>query len=337
MLIIDGSRGEGGGQVLRTALSLSLCTGQPFRIEKIRAGRPKPGLLRQHLTAVEAAAAVGGAEISGHHFGSRELTFIPGPVRAGSYHFAIGTAGSCTLVLQTLLPPLLTSNGLSELVLEGGTHNTTAPPFEFLARAFLPLLRRMGPKVVATLEQPGFYPAGGGKIRVQIEPVPHLSRLDLPERGALRSRRATALLAHLPRHIGERELRVVEAELGWSDCLQIEEIASSPGPGNVLVIEVGSEHVTEVFTGFGERGVPAEQVAMQAVREVREYLGAGVPVGRHLADQLLLPLALAGGAFRTLAPSLHAITNIEAIQRFLPVAITTERLADQCWEIRVGA
>ncbi len=338
MLVIDGSRGEGGGQVLRTALALSLVTGQPFRIEKIRAGRQKPGLMRQHLMAVNAAAEIGGAKVEGNALGSRELTFRPGRVRGGHYHFAIGTAGSCTLVLQAVLPALLTLDEPTEIVLEGGTHNKAAPPFDFIARSFLPLLQRLGPRLEATLEQPGFYPAGGGRMRVQVEPAQRLGRLDLSRRGAVTGRRARALVARLPRHIGERELGMVREQLGWADDeLEVQEIDSSAGPGNALVIEVESESLVEVFTGFGERGVRAEQVALQAVREAGEYLDAGVPVGRHLADQLLLPLVLAGGgSFRSLSPTLHATTNIEVIRHFLPLEITVQKRAEGSWEFRVG-
>src|SRR5512139_1323749 len=151
MIVIDGSRGEGGGQVLRSSLALSLVTGQPFRIEKIRAGRRKPGLMRQHLTAVNAAADIGCATVEGAHIGSQALAFYPRTVKPGRYHFAVGTAGSCTLVLQTVLPALLTAGFPSELVLEGGTHNPYAPPFDFLEQAFLPLMRKLGPGVSASL------------------------------------------------------------------------------------------------------------------------------------------------------------------------------------------
>src|SRR5262245_17125561 len=174
MIIIDGSSGEGGGQILRTALALSLVTGTPFRIQKIRAGRPKPGLLRQHLTAVQAAVEVGSASASGAELGSQELSFWPGKVRAGAYRFAIGPAGSACLVVQTVLPPLLLAGGPSSLVVEGGTHNPFAPPWDFLARAFFPLLQRMGARVSTTLERHGFFPAGGGRLRVEIEPGPAL-------------------------------------------------------------------------------------------------------------------------------------------------------------------
>src|SRR5687768_8335334 len=163
MQVLDGSQGEGGGQVLRTSLGLSLLTGTPFKIENIRANRSPPGLRRQHLTAVEAAAQVGDAEVEGAAVGARALTFTPRAVKTGDFRFAVGTAGSCTLVLQTVLPALMTRATASRLVLEGGTHNPMAPPFDFLERVYLPLLERMGPRVSMTLERPGFYPAGGGK------------------------------------------------------------------------------------------------------------------------------------------------------------------------------
>lgn len=324
MVPLDGSQGEGGGQILRTALGLSLVTGQPFRMEKVRAGREKPGLLRQHLTAVNAAVAVGGAEVEGATLGSRELTFWPGKngVAGGEFSFAVGTAGSAGLVLQTVLPALLTATGPSRLTLEGGTHNPFAPPFDFLARAFLPLVNRMGPRVSATLERPGFYPAGGGKMEVLIEPCARLQPLELMARGEPRGRSARALVAGLAIHIARRELEVVRERLGWTEeqCA-VETLPEAFGPGNALILEVASEHVTEVFSGFGQRGVAAERVATAASQEVRDYLAApGAPaVGEHLADQLLVPLALAGGgAFSTVTPSQHTRTNVETITRFLP-------------------
>jgi RNA 3'-terminal phosphate cyclase (ATP) len=326
MVRIDGSRGEGGGQILRTSLALSLVTGLPFRMENIRANRSKPGLLRQHLTAVQAAVQVGGGRAEGDSLGSRDLVFEPGPVRPGSYRFAVGTAGSTTLVLQTVLPALLAASGPSELTLEGGTHNPFAPPFDFLAKAFLPLLARRGSKVDATLERPGFYPAGGGKFRVRIEPCSALAPIDLLERGEVCARRARALVANLPRHIAERELRAVARRLGWKDDeLRAEEVRGSPGPGNILILEVESEKITEVFTGFGERGKSAERVADEAAGEAAEYLAAGAPVGKHLADQLLVPLAIAGGGrFLTLPLTPHARTNIDVIREFLSVEVVAE-------------
>ncbi|MFN7134491.1 MAG: RNA 3'-terminal phosphate cyclase, partial [Myxococcales bacterium] len=188
MLTIDGSMGEGGGQIIRTSLACALITGKSFRITKIRARRAKPGLMRQHLTAVRAAAEIGDAEVTGAEVGSSELTFRPGKLRAGDYHFAIGTAGSTTLVLQTVLPALLMASGPSSVVLEGGTHNPMAPTYDFLERCFLPLVERLGPRVSTRLERPGFYPAGGGRWSVQLAPAP-LKGFELLERGELRARR----------------------------------------------------------------------------------------------------------------------------------------------------
>jgi RNA 3'-terminal phosphate cyclase (ATP) len=340
MLTIDGSQGEGGGQILRSALALSLVSGTPFRIERIRAGRARPGLMRQHLTALQAAAAVGEAEVDGAAIGAQAVVFRPKRVRAGAYRFAVGTAGSAALVLQTILLPLVVAGADSTLTLEGGTHNPHAPPFDFLAAAFLPLLRRMGAGVEARLERAGFYPAGGGRMRVDVAPRTGLRPLTLLERGALHRRRARAMLSRLPRQIGDRELAVVRARLGWADDeLEVVVLGEDmAGPGNVLLLELQSEHVTEVFTGFGEVGVRAEAVAERAVAEARRYLAADVPVGPYLADQLLLPVALAGsGAYRTLPPTRHTTTNVEVIRRFLDVRIDVVRASDTAAEITVRA
>lgn len=338
MITIDGSQGEGGGQILRSALALSLVTGKPFRIENIRARRKKPGLMRQHLTAVNAAVEVGEATVSGNIIGSRELTFAPAGLNSGQFHFAVGTAGSCTLVLQTVLPALIVAGGSSEIVLEGGTHNPAAPPFDFLAGSFLPLLNRMGPTVQASLERPGFYPAGGGRMRVKVTPSGKLAPLHLLQRGGIVNCTGRAIIARLPHSIADREIVVVKDKLAWGDnILKVVETPDSSGPGNVLVLTVASEHVTEVFTGFGELGVSAEKVAGRAVKEVQEYLSSGVPVGRHLADQLLLPLALAGGgSFLTLSPTAHTTTNIEVLRYFLDLDVKVEQQDEQEWVVSIA-
>jgi RNA 3'-terminal phosphate cyclase (ATP) len=338
MIAIDGSQGEGGGQILRTSLALSLVTGQAFRMERIRARRQKPGLLRQHLTAVEAARAVGCAEVTGAALASQNLEFKPGPVTPGNYRFAVGTAGSATLVLQTVLPALLTATGASTLTLEGGTHNPLAPPFDFLSSCFMPLIHRMGPSVELQLMRAGFFPVGGGRFHARVEPVRKLARLSLLERGSIRSRRARVWLSKLPGHIAERELAVVREELKWraEEC-SVEAVQHPMGPGNALVLAIEAEHVTAVFTGFGERSRSAEDVARSAVVAARTWLEADVPVDEHLADQLLVPLALAGGGcFRTTNPSLHTTTNAEVIQRFLPVPVRLEQESEQVWCVRVG-
>jgi len=323
MIALDGSEGEGGGQILRSALALSLVTGTPFRIDNIRAGRPRPGLMRQHLTAVEAAAAVGAAQTSGAAVGSRSLAFAPTAVKPGEYAFSVGTAGSATLVLQTVLPALLTAERPSSLVLEGGTHNPTSPPFDFLAKAFLPLVGRMGARVEATLERPGFYPAGGGRFRVTIAPAKALAPLVLEQRGTIHARRVRAVVANLPRAVGERELHRFAARTHWdSSAFSLEVVPNPLGPGNVLIVEVESEHVTEVFTGFGEKQVRAETVANTCADEVLAYLATDAPVGPHLADQLVLLLALAGeGAFRTTTPTMHTRTQLDVLRRFLGTEI----------------
>jgi RNA 3'-terminal phosphate cyclase (ATP) len=323
MLDLDGSEGEGGGQILRSSLALSMVTGTPVRIRNVRARRPKPGLMRQHLVAVKAAARIGGARVTGAEIGSSSLTFIPGAVRPGKHELSVGSAGSTTLVLQTVLPALLCASEPSLLVLEGGTHNPMAPPFEFLERTYLPLVNRMGPRVQAELERAGFYPAGGGRIVVSIEPAPRLIGFELLERGEIRQKQALALVSRLPRHIGEREVSEAARLAEW-DSLEVREV-DTPGPGNAVLLSVESEALTEVFAGFGERGVPAEKVAAWAVRDVQTYLAAGVPVGENLADQLLLLLALAGsGAFATLPLSGHSTTQIDLIPRFLDVKIQVE-------------
>jgi RNA 3'-terminal phosphate cyclase (ATP) len=323
MLTIDGSFGEGGGQILRSSLALSMITGTPFRIENIRANRDPQGLARQHLTAVTSAAQVCGAAVDGATLRSRGLTFRPGRVAAGDYRFDVGSAGSTTLVLQTVLPPLLIADAPSLLTLEGGTHNPFAPPLDFLEKAFLRLINRMGPKVEVSLERPGFAPRGGGGLTVSVEPAPRLDPLALNERGAVLTQTAKATVAGLPRSIAERELSVVRERLGWdAGQLEVEELPAEYGPGNILALEIVSEHVTEVFTSVGRRGVSAEAVAADAANSTARYLAAGVPVGDCLADQLLLPLALAGGgSYTTLALTRHAATNIEVIRKFLGVTV----------------
>jgi RNA 3'-terminal phosphate cyclase (ATP) len=338
MIAIDGSEGEGGGQILRTSLALSLVTGQPFRMERIRARRQKPGLLRQHLTAVEAARTVGCAEVIGATLSSQVLEFRPGPVTPGNHRFAVGTAGSATLVLQTVLPSLLTASGPSTLTLEGGTHNPLAPSFDFLAKCFMPLIHRMGPIVELELKRPGFFPAGGGQFHARVQPGTKLSPIDLLERGSIRSRHARIWTSKLPEHVAERELAVVREELKWrADECSVENVPHPMGPGNAVVLEIEAEHVTAVFTGFGERGRPAEEVAKAAVEAAKAWLEANVPVDEHLADQLLLPMALAGGgSFRTTKPSLHTTTNAEIIRRFLPVPIRIDPESDLVWRATVG-
>jgi RNA 3'-terminal phosphate cyclase (ATP) len=324
MIELDGSHGEGGGQILRTALTLSMIAGKPFRIERIRARRAKPGLLRQHLTAVMAAAKICQAEVSGAEPGSQVLEFKPGRIRGGDYRFAIGTAGSCTLVMQTVLPALWFADGPSTLWVSGGTHNPAAPPADFLIRSWLPLMHRMGFNGQIELLRHGFYPAGGGELRASVEPSTALMPLELITRGDAIASCATAIVAGLPGEVAKRELERLRAQLG-DMTQQIRTLSSREGPGNVLMVELCFQQLTLVFTGFGEKGLPAEKVADRLGQAVRQYRESGAVVDEHLADQLLLPMALAGGGgFTTTCLSSHLQTNRKVIELFLDVEFLTE-------------
>jgi len=235
------------------------------------------------------------------------------------------------LVLQTILPALMVADGASKVVLEGGTHNPWAPPFDFLQRAYAPLVAELGPKISMSLECPGFYPAGGGRAIVSIEPAVELKPLSLLERGELVQRSVRAMVSNLPVHIGERECRRVINRCGWEDsCGSVDEVQGARGPGNALIVEIESQHVAEVFTSFGEKGRPAEAVAEKCVKQIRRYLKGDVPVGEYLADQLILPLAIGagqgsgGGQFRTLSLSQHSTTHLDVVQRFLDIRVEVE-------------
>jgi RNA 3'-terminal phosphate cyclase (ATP) len=326
MIELNGAAGEGGGQILRTALTLSMITGQPFRITSIRANRTKPGLMRQHLVAVQAAAAISSATVSAAEIGSTTLEFRPQRIQGGDYRFAIGSAGSCTLVLQTLMLALLHADTPSTVRISGGTHNPMAPPVQFLQRAYCPLLARMGGQVDIELLRAGFYPAGGGEVVAHITPCARLQPLDLPERGVRTDGYAEAFSAGIAASVAERELECVGDGMGWSASqLRVRALPGEQGPGNALLITLEHAQVTEVFAAFGEKSVRAEQVARRALGEARRYMASGAAVGEHLADQLMLPIALAGrGSFTCDTESQHAATNGEVIARFLPVDVRFE-------------
>ncbi len=339
VISIDGSQGEGGGQILRTALSLSAITGKPFVIENIRARRAKPGMMRQHLTTVKAAAAICGAAVEDATIGSQRLRFEPGSLQPGEYTFNIGSAGSTSLVLQTVLLPLALAGGVSRVTLQGGTHNNGAPPFEFLAHAFLPLVQRIGFNVEIALRQYGFYPVGGGELHAEIGPPAAFSPLAVDECGAALSRKGEAIVSNLPFHIAERELARVAECLEWpKEALIARTEKRADGTGNVLLLTLAFQNVTEVAVAFGRTGVAAEAVADEAVQAAQDYLRGGAPVGKHLADQLLLPMALgAGGQFVTGRPSSHALTNIQVIRQFLDVHVEAVELDEQRWKLTITA
>lgn len=336
ILTIDGSQGEGGGQILRTSLALAAITGMPVRIEQIRARRPKPGLQRQHLVAVQAAARVCNGHLDGAELNSRAITFTPQAPCAGTYVFDIGSAGSTTLVLQTVLPILLCTGGPSAMAVSGGTHNSMAPPVEFLQESFLPVLHRIGISATVALERHGFYPAGGGAIRADIQPWEAKAPLELLERGKAIGRRAEVLLANLPAHVASREAQAIKHGLHWSHAEVDEREVAAAGPGNAIIARLRHANLTTVCTAFGELRKAAEQVAQDCVRQVRRHLDSEAPVCEHLADQLLLPLALgAGGRFRTGPPSEHTRTNAAIIARFLGEVVTMEAEPAGTWMVTV--
>ena len=344
MITIDGSAGEGGGQILRTALALSAITGTPVRIERIRARRPKPGLQRQHLVAVQAAARVSGAQVGGAELNSCELEFTPqeptSALRgiAGTYEFDIGSAGSTTLVLQTVLPILLHAAGPSTVTIRGGTHNGMSPPVEFLQDSVLPVLRGVGIDAAVELVRHGFYPAGGGALRAVIQPWSVRAPLSLLERGKVIDRHADVLLANLPAHVASREAQALKHALHWSHREVDEHEVEAHGPGNAVLARLRFANLTARFTAVGEVRKTAEAVAADCARQIERYLESDAPVCEHLADQLLLPLALgAGGRFRTGEPSEHTRTNAAIIARFLGEVVAFTKQADATWLVEVAA
>jgi RNA 3'-terminal phosphate cyclase (ATP) len=326
MITIDGSTGEGGGQILRSSLTLSAATGEAVRVTNIRANRSRPGLLRQHLTALNAIAEICGGHVTGGKLGSREITLRPGSVRAGDYHFSVGSAGSANLVLQTVLPVLVSAGAASKVTVQGGTHNPAAPPFDYLLECYFPALRKIGYVVRGELQSYGFYPAGGGELTVDIDGAATTCPFEKTERGDEVSRSLQAVIANLPADIAKRELNIA------SRLIELEEEAAmtilapdSAGPGNVLYGRLVYESSTTLFSQFGEKGVSAEQVGKRLAKQMKTFSGSSAAIDHHLADQLLLPMALAkGGVFSTLRPSLHATTNAETVSKFTGRTISFE-------------
>ena len=347
MVEIDGARGEGGGQVLRTALSLSAITGQAVRIENVRARRSKPGLAPQHLTAVRAMAAVCAAEVRGGELRSTMLEFRPqASVQAGDYHVDVadattgGSAGAITLILQALVLPLALAGGPSRVRLRGGTHVPHSPPLHYLTEVFLPMVRAMGVYADARLEGWGFYPAGGGEVSAEIagRGVP-LRAQDWTPRGQLVRVWGVTVGASLPAHIPQRmagRARNLLVEAGLRpDITPVRERAASPGAVTLLFSEY--ERGRGGFTALGERGKPSEQVATEAALDLLRQHRSGQAVDMHLADQLLLPMALAEGtsALTTCRVTRHLLTNADIIRHFVPAAIEIDGEEDEAGRVTV--
>jgi RNA 3'-terminal phosphate cyclase (ATP) len=338
MIEINGAQGEGGGQMLRTSLSLATSLGKPLRIKNIRQGRKKPGLMRQHLASVNAMVEICDAQINGAFVGSQAIEFIPGNIKAGEYHFAIGTAGSSTLVFQTVLPALLLAGKPSQLVLEGGTHNPMAPSFDFIQHSFLPVLEQMGAEFNAGIERYGFYPVGGGKWTITINPPQNFQKVVLENQGPPLNSQAKCIASRIPGHVLIREKKQLLKRLNWPEESIMLETVESPGPGNIISLQVRYPDITEVVESIGERGISAEQVADKAADELINYQSLGAPVGCYLADQLLLPLSLgAGGSFVTGPLSGHSRTNIAVIRQFIDAEINVVEIdPDRQWRVEVN-
>lgn len=331
-LVLDGSHGEGGGQILRTALAYSAITGRPLRVENVRAGRPRPGLAAQHLTAVHAAAALCRARVEGAALGAGAFAFTPGaPVRAGGYDFDVGaareggSAGAATLVLQTVLLPLALAEGASRVRVRGGTHMAWSPPYDYVRDVWLPALARLGVRAEAELVASGWFPIGRGEIEARVEGLgpggrARLRPLDLTERGALVEVAGRALAANLPAHVAQRMTDRARAMLaGEGVPVRIEPRrvrAACAGAG--LFLTARYEHLACGFSAIGERGKPAEQVAEEAVIRFLVHRDSGAALDLHLADQIIAPLALAGAESRFTTERItdHLRTNAWVVERF---------------------
>ena len=344
---IDGSYGEGGGQILRTSLSLACITGKSFHIKNIRAARRNPGLAKQHLSCIEAASKICKATAAGAYISSKELEFQPGTIEGGNYLFDVGSAGSATLVAQTLLPALFLADKPSTITIIGGTHNPMAPPFDFIEKTFLPAIAIAGFPAECKLTRYGFYPAGGGKISFEIQPNPEGSseQINLCHPGKEMQIKALVYTAHLPSDIAQRQRKLLLASilaqpnnnLRLTEPLNISsieliDVKDSNGPGNCVTIELfdNQSKRTTVFSAFGMRGKRSEEVINEVVSMTTNFLNSDAEVDYFLADQLLIYMAIRGsGQFTTDRISAHLETNIEIIKKFQPVKFRIESLGDK--------
>jgi RNA 3'-terminal phosphate cyclase (ATP) len=328
-VVIDGSTGEGGGQILRTSLTLSCITGKSLHIENIRAARRNPGLAKQHLSCVQAACQICNGQAQGATKGSPVLDFTPGSIRNGDFHFDIGSAGSASLVIQTILPALFLADKPSTVTVKGGTHNPMAPPFDFLDETFLPAISTAGFDGICTLTRHGFFPAGGGKISFNIQPW-HKSKgmiIDLCSPNIEPHIYGRIYTAKLPEHVAKRQRKLLlQSDLKILSVEHID-VKDSDGPGNCAMIRICNGKRTTVFTAFGMRGKPSEEVISEVVSLSKGFLASEAAADRFLADQLLIYMALAkAGSLTTNELSSHLKTNIEVIKKFLPIDFNVEKL-----------
>jgi len=332
VITIDGSMGEGGGQILRTALALSIVTGEPFRMINIRARRSNPGLQQQHLTSVMAAAKVSGARVDGAYRGSTSITFEPHSVKCGDYTIDIGTAGSISLVLQTLLPVLVIANcNRVTLEITGGTDVPKAPPIDYMRHVLAHNLSLMGPRVNIEVIRRGHYPRGGGRVKVTVEPAAKLRLIRITELGELRGVWGISHAVRLPSHVAVRQAKAAEeylAQLGLSPKITLEyyEQGSDPhlGPGSGITLWAESTNGQRIGSdALGERGKPAEAVGREAAEGLAAVIKAGAAFDDHMGDMLVPFLALANGESQYTVANLtsHLSTNIEVVKMFIKTEI----------------
>lgn len=328
VLTIDGSYGEGGGQIVRTALALSAILDRPVELVNIRAGRKNPGLRPQHLASVRALAQITCAQVRGAELGSSALHFIPGLISGGAHRVEIGTAGAVSLVFQMLLAPLAFTKTPSRLTLSGGTHVPWSPPAPYVSEVFLPIAAKAGLIATWEVERAGFYPRGGGEVRAAVEPITALAPLDLSDRGKLLRIRAISAVAGLPRRIAERQADRLSLRLGnagYEVETEITELEAG-SPGDTLFVWAEFERSRAGFGTLGERGKPAESVADDAADALLIFLAGRAATDSHLADQLVLLMALAPGrsVLTTAQVSQHLLTNLWTVRQFLPLLISHE-------------
>jgi len=344
MMEIDGSYGEGGGQILRTALSLSCLFRKPFSMVNIRKARRKPGLMPQHLTSVRASQLLAHADVRGDHVGSTELTFMPGEVKGGSFFFEIGTAGSTMLVLQTLIPALIFSKEKSEIILTGGTHVPFSPSFHYVREVFIPFLEKLGIRIALTIESYGFYPKGGGKIRAHLFPCGAPGPVRVLERGRMIVLEGYSGVGNLPVSIAERQrnalLGKVHAEIQDLRSAGEVELLTVPasGQGTFVFLKAGSENSVAGFCSLGERGKKAEAVGDEAAEEFIRYYFSGAALDPHLPDQLALYLALCNGEseFTTSQITQHLLTNLWVIGLFHEFRYVVEGETGKPGKVKIG-
>ncbi|NWF92377.1 MAG: RNA 3'-phosphate cyclase [Syntrophaceae bacterium] len=328
MIEIDGSYGEGGGQILRTSLALSAVLRRPVRVHSIRGGRSNPGLQPQHLRGAQALARMTGARTEGLHIGSKTITFIPQEIVPGNHRFEVGTAGSVSLLMQGLLLPLSLAKERSRLTLVGGTHVSWSPPFHYIDQVLFPTLNSMGVSLEATLERWGWYPRGGGIVHVEVEPASELKPVVLIDRGRLKRIRGISASSHLPEHVVRRQrdwaIRRIEAELNLEAEIELIEDAPANSPGSFLFLMAESEKAIAGFSSLGERGKRAEDVAGEAVDSLKRYVQRDGCIDPHLADQLIPFMSIARGcsSFTTTEVTDHLVTNLWVVGHFLDVQIS---------------